>query len=311
MVGSTFQEESAAPILPDEAYLAGLREQIEVHEARLKSALALVLDASDMDQAITAKKAEFQSICDASEQLIREQGSIKKMTDTDRATLGKVRADIALAETLLADADKKVREESDRAARLGIELDRQIASKRKELDDIQRNIVEEGVKLADLESRTEDAADSLEGLMEAVELNRELENEKLDAVSDASMRVSAELAKLDAIAREKESLDRQADTIIGEARRRADEIVLSANSEVAEANAQRDRVLDAAQAVSEASRAEIARARDITDAAEARRNAVDTLKRNVLIELSKEMKNAELQKGNERIQDYLKSIQDA
>ncbi len=310
-MNSELAQTGTANILPDQAYLAGLREQIEAHEKKLKAALALTLDATGLDQAIVVRKAELQSLADAVDHLRKEQAEIVKMTTTEKARLEGAREATTAQEELLAKVTDKAAEAGGIASSKARELERQDATIRASLEDFERTNAVNKQTLADLENKIESKRGTLgDTLKETEGALAELGKARaeLDGTRAAT---SAELAKLRSATAERESLDRQADTIVEEATKKASGIIAEAHEEIVGANARRDEILDSARAASEASRAEIAKAMEITERAEARKNAVEALKRNVIIELSKEMKNAELQKGNARIQDYLRSIQDA
>lgn len=310
MIKSSIEGETqtAPPITADEAHLANLREAIVVEEKKLETLKEQTANVTDLSEHIAAKHTEFSDITNGIEEAKKDKLAIEKLTETARANRAKAESDLAEAETSLKAKQGELATADSALAQKGAELAqiqretataneagaRARAERQAKLDTLETLILQAEAKFSTAQEATK--------TQEAYTQSKKSEADAATAMKDAAL-IELEEAKA-ATAAGKQT----AENIVSDAAAEAKTITDAAQEECLAAKVDLERIKAEAEQVTLATAKEIETAKETRQAADDRLAAIETIKQNILIEISKEMKNSELAKGNKVIEDYLQEI---
>jgi chromosome segregation ATPase len=301
--------QDSPPVTRDEAQLANVREALIVEENKLKDfqeKTAIVVDLQgkiDQSNELLAKAAvELQKIQ-------KEKAAIEKMTETTRAARAKAEHDAQEAKKTLLNTLVDVTAATDQLNVKKIELvqiDRDIQTAKDQYTTA-KEVKEAKLDALDAEiAITQKKLSTVLGDIEAQEVKRE--NTASELIEAAAL-VERAVVELNSAKENIANLHESAANIISDAEAKASVIVSDALKAKEMETDELNRIKAEAEAVVIATAQSVANAKEVESLANARLASIEAIKEKVLIELGKSMKNAELEKGNKVIQDYLKEIQ--
>ena len=301
--------QAVQPLTVDEVYLANVREAVRVEEEKLSTAKTQTAKFEDLTGEIKELDEHLSSIEASIDAANEEKAGIDKLTVSAKAARDDAfrQRDDAIVE--LEACKKAVVDTSAEVDKKKMELDRVNASISSALDLYSQNKAVKDAKLEEIDRDIHAAYVAL-GDVKADIAQKEKEYNDLDGrLIQVQDDIHVAERERDEITEETKILRADAQTIIDAAQKKADEILAG----VAEANraalADLDRVKVEAEAVVLSTSKTIEDAEMVKQQAADREANVESIKQNVMIEISKEIRNAQVQKGNVVIQDYLEKLQ--